>query len=166
MESEDEVVKSLFVEAFHSREVYIESVMVEFDETDKLEKMMSSGPSIKVPGFIYDDDDDTIEENSYTPEADFDINNCVLEVSELVEDLDEVDKTSILRFLKKIGTFVLEFTTLVSKLLHREILLHFRLSQLISKATKSKLNPPQKHSQSQQLLPVLVPPIPRLLTAC
>ena len=131
MESEDEVVKSLFVEAFHSREVYIESVMVEFDETDKLEKMMSSGPSIKVPGFIYDDDDDTIEENSYTPEADFDINNCVLEVSEIVEDLDEVDKTSILRVLKKIVTFVLEFTTLVSKLLHREILLHFRLSQLI-----------------------------------
>ena len=33
-ESGDQVAMSLFVEAFNSREAYIESVMAEFDETD------------------------------------------------------------------------------------------------------------------------------------
>ena len=42
IESNDQVAKSLFVEAFHSRESYIEAVMTEFDETDKLEKKMST----------------------------------------------------------------------------------------------------------------------------
>ena len=50
LESEDNVLKSLFVEAFNSREAYIENVMEEFDETDRIEEMMSSGTAIKIPG--------------------------------------------------------------------------------------------------------------------
>ena len=102
-ESEDEVAKRLFVEAFHSREAYIESVMEEFDETDKLEKKMSSGPSIKVPGFIYDDDDDTLEESNITPDTDFDFNNCVLEVSQIVEDMEQVEQSKYVKMFDKDG---------------------------------------------------------------
>ena len=104
-ESEDEVAKRLFVEAFHSREAYIESVMEEFDETDKLEKKMSSGPSIKVPGFIYDDDDDTLEENTGAPDTDFDFNNCVLEVSNIVEDMEQVEQSKYVKLFDKDGEF-------------------------------------------------------------
>ena len=46
----DQVAKRLFVEASNSRESYIEAVMNEFDKTDKIEKIMTSGPAIKVPG--------------------------------------------------------------------------------------------------------------------
>ena len=42
LDSKDQLAMSLFVEAFNSRENYIDSVMVEFDETDELEKQMSS----------------------------------------------------------------------------------------------------------------------------
>ena len=52
MESKDEVAQSLFLEAFHSREAYVESLMEEFDETDRLEKIMSSGNAMSVPGFF------------------------------------------------------------------------------------------------------------------
>ena len=57
MQSEDEVIKSLFVEAFHSRESYVETVMDEFDETDRIEEKMSSGTVLDVPGYVYNDDD-------------------------------------------------------------------------------------------------------------
>ena len=50
IESYDEVNKRIFVEAFNSRETYLEGLI----EADKLEKKMSSGPAIKVPGFPYD----------------------------------------------------------------------------------------------------------------
>ena len=78
MESNDEVSKSLFVEAFHSRDSYIEAVMHEFDETDILEKKMATGHNIKFPGFIYDgeetDVDETEEDNEHT--NNFDFNKC------------------------------------------------------------------------------------------
>jgi aromatic ring-opening dioxygenase LigB subunit len=38
IESNYEVAKMLFVEIYNSKEAYIEFVMIEFDETDKLEK--------------------------------------------------------------------------------------------------------------------------------
>ena len=82
IESNDDVVKSLFVEGFNSREAYVESLMEEFDETDRIEKMMSTGNALKVPGFIYDDDDTTTEAEESTTE--FDINNCMLEVADII----------------------------------------------------------------------------------
>jgi aromatic ring-opening dioxygenase LigB subunit len=38
IESNYEVAKKLFVEIYNSKEAYIEFVMIEFNETDKLEK--------------------------------------------------------------------------------------------------------------------------------
>lgn len=100
MESGDQVAMSLFVEAFNSREAYIESVMAEFDETDELEKKMSSGPTIKVPGFVYDDDDDD-DADANTESHVFDLNNCVLEVCNIIEDLDDVTKTKYVKVFDK-----------------------------------------------------------------
>ena len=41
VDSNDDVAKSLFVEAFNSREAFIEDLMLEFDKTDRVEKMMT-----------------------------------------------------------------------------------------------------------------------------
>ena len=102
LESEDQVTKSLFVEAFHSRESYVEAVMHEFDKTDKIERKMTSGPAIKVPGFMYDDDDlEEITEETSSPNAGFDIDNCVLEISDIIEDLDKVDQSKYVKLFEK-----------------------------------------------------------------
>ena len=101
IESNDDVVKSLFVEGFNSREAYVESLMEEFDETDRIEKMMSTGNALKVPGFIYDDDDTTTEAEESTTE--FDINNCMLEVADIIEDLGPVDKSKYVKVFEKDG---------------------------------------------------------------
>ena len=96
MSSNDEVAKSLFVEAFNSREAYTESLMTEFDETDKLEKKMTTGHNIDFPGFIYDGDDsgpvgnDNADDNN--PHG-FDFNNFVLEVSNIIENLGHIEKS-------------------------------------------------------------------------
>ena len=58
IESNDEVALKFFVEIFNSREAYVECVMIEFDETDKLEKKMMTGPTFRVPGFFLDDETD------------------------------------------------------------------------------------------------------------
>ena len=75
MESEDEVAQSLFVEAFHSREAYVESIMEEFDETGRLEKQMSSGNAMNVSGFVFDEDDDNSVDSKTTSNEEFDFNN-------------------------------------------------------------------------------------------
>jgi hypothetical protein len=76
--------------------------MIEFDETDKLEKKMTSGPAIKVPGFLYDDDDDSTEDNG-TNSIDFDFDNFVLEVSELIEELHQVEQSKYVKLFEKDG---------------------------------------------------------------
>ena len=106
MDSKDQVAMNLFVEAFNSREAYVESVMIEFDEIDRLEKQMSSGPAIKVPGFVYDDDaeaeaDDETQEDTTTNE--FDFSNCIMELSEIIEDLDEMNKSKYVKIFEKDG---------------------------------------------------------------
>ena len=103
MESKDEVAQSLFVEAFHSREAYVESLMEEFDETDRLEKQMSSGNAMNVPGFVFDEDDDNSVDSKTTSNEEFDFNNCVLEISEIIEDLNEVDKSKYVKIFEKDG---------------------------------------------------------------
>ena len=90
----------LFVEAFNSREAYIESVMEEFDETDKLEKIMSSGPEIRVPGFVYDDNGD-IETVENADNHEFDYNNSILEVCDIIENLDDINITKYVKLFEK-----------------------------------------------------------------
>ena len=109
LESNDEVNKRIFVEAFNSRETYLEGLMEEFDETDKLEKKMSSGPSIKVPGYLYDEDDEENECNIDVETNNFDFNNCMMEVSDLIEELEEVERSKYVKLLKRMGRSVLEF---------------------------------------------------------
>ena len=106
MESNDDVAKSLFVEAFNSREAFIEDLMLEFDETDRVERMMTTGNTVKVPGFVYDDDDDDDSEKAEEEEEgpkEFDLDNCVLEVAHIIEDLNPVDKTKYVKIFEKNG---------------------------------------------------------------
>ena len=103
VESQDDVAQSLFVEAFHSREAYVESVMEEFDEIDKIEKKMATGNTIKVPGFVYDEDDDKSEDSIISSNEEFDYDNCVLEISEIIEDLNQVDKSKYVKIFEKDG---------------------------------------------------------------
>ena len=103
-ESNDDVAKSLFVEAFNSREAFIEDLMLELDEVDRVEKIMTSGNTIKVPGFVYDDEDDcekTQEEEESPDEFDFD--NCVLEIADIIEDMSPVDKSKYVKIFEKHG---------------------------------------------------------------
>ena len=87
IDSDDEVAKQLFVEIFNSREAYTESVMKEFDETDKLEKKMMTGTAFKVPGF----DDETSESESES----FNVSNFCVSVADVVESETEHEKQSI-----------------------------------------------------------------------
>ena len=103
LDSNDEVAKNLFVEAFHSREAYIEAVMTEFDETDKLEKKMSSGPTLEVPGYMYDDDDEGSIDDDSSRSGGFNFNNFVLEVSDLMEDLSQLDQSKYVKVFEKAG---------------------------------------------------------------
>ena len=105
LESEDEVVKSLFVEAFHSREAYIETVMEEFDETDRIEEQMSSGTVFDVPGYVYDDDDgDNVHNTEGTNRSkEFDLEKTILEVSELISGMDQLDISKYVKIFEKDG---------------------------------------------------------------
>ena len=104
-ESDDEVSKSLFVEAFHSRDSYTEAVMNEFDETDKLEKKMATGHNIKFPGFIFDGDDTNVDESETDVEMsnNFDFDKCVLEVGTIVENLEHVEQSKYVKLFEKEG---------------------------------------------------------------
>lgn len=109
MESNDEVAKSLFVEAFNSREAYTENLMAEFDETDKLEKKMSTGHNIKFPGFVYDGDETSLADGGdegNDPDdnnAGFDFNNFVLEVSTIIENIGNVEQSKYVKLFEKDG---------------------------------------------------------------
>ena len=100
IESKDEVAQKLFVEIFNSREAYIESVMVEFDETDKLEKKMMSGPTFRVPGFFLDDEMDGDLEGESSVNIGFDIDNFIMEVAEVIEDLDDIEKSKYVKLFQ------------------------------------------------------------------
>ena len=100
IESKDEVAQKLFVEIFNSREAYIESVMVEFDETDKLEKKMMSGPTFRVPGFFLDDENDGDLEGESSVNIGFDIDNFIMEVAEVIEDLDDIEKSKYVKLFQ------------------------------------------------------------------
>lgn len=108
MSSNDQVAKSLFVEAFNSREAYTESLMTEFDETDKLEKKMTTGHNIDFPGFIYDGDDsgpvgnDDASADDNNPHG-FDFNNFVLEVSNIIENLGHIEQSKYVKVFEKEG---------------------------------------------------------------
>ena len=79
--------------------------MVEFDETDKLEKKMLSGATLKVPGFVFDDEDDSRAEAESSSTETFDIDNFVMEVSEIIDDLTELEKTKYVKLFEKDGEF-------------------------------------------------------------
>ena len=103
LESDDDVLKSLFVEAFNSREAYIENVMDEFDETDRIEEMMSSGTTIKIPGYVYDDGDDNDDEPAREERVEFDFDKCVLEIAGILDGLDHIEQSKYVKIFEKDG---------------------------------------------------------------
>ena len=125
MKSNDEVAKSLFVEAFNSRESYTESLMTEFDETDKLEKKMTTGHNINFPGFVYDGDESGPVTNDDTRAADdnpecFDFNNFVLEVSTIIENLGHIEQSKYVKVFEKQGEHSIGFHIARIKTLSKE----------------------------------------------
>ena len=104
IDSEDQVAKQLFVEIFHSREAYTDSVMKEFDETDKLEKRMMTGTTFKVPGF--DDDISDSESERFITES-FNVSNFCASVADVVESETEHEKTKYLKIFEKDGDYSL-----------------------------------------------------------
>ena len=123
LESNDEVNKRIFVEAFNSRETYLEGLMEEFDETDELEKKMSSGPAIKVPGFLYDEDDEENDSSANVESNDannFDFNRCIMEVSDIIEELEDVERSKYAKVFEKdgevnIGIFITRIKALAKR---------------------------------------------------
>ena len=80
--------------------------MEEFDETDELEKKMSSGPAIKVPGFLYDEDDEENDSSANVESNDannFDFNRCIMEVSDIIEELEDVERSKYANVFAKDG---------------------------------------------------------------
>ena len=61
VDSNDDVAKSLLVDASNSREEFIEDPMLEFDKTDRVERMMTYSNTMKVPRYVYHDDNDDSE---------------------------------------------------------------------------------------------------------
>ena len=101
-ESEDDISKELFVEAFGCRDDFIDTLMKALDRVDEDEAAMTEGMAMKVPAWIYGDGE-TGEEDRATPatrpnEAPaFDINRLVLDTLDIIKDLNIVDKTKYVK---------------------------------------------------------------------
>ena len=63
---------------------------------------MASGLNIVFPGFVYDGDESDISETD-NQEKDFDFNKCITEISELIHDLSEIDKSKNVKLFDKQG---------------------------------------------------------------
>lgn len=102
-ESKDEISKELFVEAFDSRDNYIEVLMKALDRVDEVEATMAEGMSMKIPAWTFGDngpEDDDHEEGGVQMASQgnrVDINELVMDTLIVIEDLCDVDKTKYVK---------------------------------------------------------------------
>ena len=103
-ESQDDVSKELFVEIFSSRDDYIDLVMGALDRIDEIEAQMVDGNPLKIPNWAFGDetpDDEPAEEHVQSKKKDVDVDRIVLDTLNLVELLDEVDRSKYVKVFSK-----------------------------------------------------------------
>ena len=103
-ESQDDVSKELFVEIFSSRDDYIDLVMGALDRIDEIEAQMVDGNPLKIPNWAFGDetpDDEPAEEHVQSKKKDVDVDRIVLDTLNLVEMLDEVDRSKYVKVFSK-----------------------------------------------------------------
>ena len=101
-ESEDEISKELFVEAFGCRDDFIDILMKAMDRVDEVEAAMTEGMAMKMPAWIYGEgevgEEDRATQATQQNEAPaFDINKLVLDTLDIIKDLDIIDKTKYVK---------------------------------------------------------------------
>ena len=87
------------MDAFNSRDSYIEVLMNALDRVDEVEASMSEGSKMTIPSWTYDDNiDDETEETTQAPINNSEvIDKLVMDTLEVVKELDEVDKTKYVK---------------------------------------------------------------------
>ena len=101
-ECEDSISKELFVEAFSSRDYFIDFLMKALDRVDEVEASMSDGVSMKMPSWVYGDGVEEDQEVTsailaMTKDPTFDINKLVGDTLDIIEGLSSVDKTKYVK---------------------------------------------------------------------
>ena len=98
--SNNPVCKQMFVEIYHRRDSYIESVMNALNKTDEVEASMKEGQSMNFPPWILDGSDsndvDSISDaasSSCAEHIDSGIDHLVLETLNVIKELSRVDKS-------------------------------------------------------------------------
>ena len=102
-ESIDENVKKLFVEAFDSRDKYIESLMKHLDRVDEIEAAMAVGKPMNLPGWTCDDDvpSEVDMETAVEERLDNDVDKIVMDTLDIVDDMDEVEMSRYVKVFQK-----------------------------------------------------------------
>ena len=102
-ESIDENVKKLFVEAFDSRDRYIDSLMEHLNRVDEIEASMTVGKPMKLPGWTCEDDVPSEVEIETTGDetVDDDVDKIVMDTLDIVEDMDEVEISKYVKVFQK-----------------------------------------------------------------
>ena len=98
-EANDDISKEIFVEIFDSRDKYIEVLMKALDRVDEVEATMAEGTPMAIPSWIYDDNPVANEDEGDAT----DIDKLVMETLDIIEDLNEVDKTKFAKIFNTNG---------------------------------------------------------------
>ena len=115
-EANDEILKEIFVEIFDSRDAYIEVLMKALDRVDEVEATMTEGTPMAMPSWIYDDNNvANEEEGNATTDAPSgsisDIDKLVMDTLDVIDDMNEVDKTKFVKiFHAHETTFAIQHT--------------------------------------------------------
>ena len=103
-DSSDNIVKELFVEAFSSRDEYIDLVMKALDRVDEIEAEMKEGKPMKLPNWTFDTDipDEDQEERSMNSRAvpSVDVDRIVMDTLNVIEGLDEVERSKYVKIFR------------------------------------------------------------------
>ena len=99
-DSDDPIVKELFVEAFSGTDDYIDLVMQALNRVDEIEAEMKEEKPMTIPSWTFDNDLDEEEvlgtKSKKTPK-DVDIDQIVLDSLAVVDGLDEVERSKYVK---------------------------------------------------------------------
>ena len=132
-ESNDAVNKEIFVEIFDSRDAYIESLMKALDRVDEVEASMTEGTAMRMPSWIFDDGgniEDNDAQNDVSASSVPTIDKLVMDTLDVIEGLNEVDKTKYVKiFHTHETTFAIQHTKVKTLAKEKNLLVPKFLSQ-------------------------------------
>ena len=104
-DSSDNIVKELFVEAFSSRDEYIDLVMIALDRVDEIEAEMKEGKPMKLPNWTFDsatpDDDQEVERSGNQKEVpSVNVDKIVMDTLDVIEGLDEIERSKYVKIFR------------------------------------------------------------------